>query len=64
MIASIGKKENMLDSLDPRAGALKISKFVKDEVESPSSVELNLEPCDQKALTTTLDIQESGFTGQ
>ena len=38
MIASRGNKANMLDSLDPRAGALKVSQFIKQEGEDNAFV--------------------------
>ena len=53
----------MLDSLDPRAGAMKISQFIKQEGEENSTVDLNIEPCDQKELSKSLHREISGFEG-
>ena len=54
MISSRTSKANILDSFDPRAGALKIYQFIKREGEENATVVLNTEPCDQKELSKTL----------
>ena len=62
MTKSRTNKANMLDRLDPRAGALKIYQFTKQEGEENTIVVLNTEPCDQKELSKTLHKDQSNFT--
>ena len=63
MIESFQNRENILDSLDPRAGSFKIYHVSKYEGQRNVHKEVELESCDQKELSKLLHYDETTFTG-
>ena len=63
MIENFWNKNNILDSLDPRAGSFNIYHVNKYEDQENVWNDVELEPCDEKELTKSFHYDENSFTG-
>ena len=63
MIENFWNKNNILESLDPRAASFNIVHVNKYEDQQNVWTKVELEPCDQKELTKSFHYDKNSFIG-